>query len=69
MDAVVALYEPSAALVFQPGKEPVRGTEAIREALGGFLSHFAGKPKFDLEFGKALEAGEEDLALLSRASW
>ena len=64
VDAVVALYEPSATLVFQPGEEPVRGTEAIREALNGFLSMFEGKPKFDLRFGKAFEAGEEDLALV-----
>ena len=63
VDAVVALYEPSATLVFQPGEEPVRGTEAIREALDGFLSMFEGKPKFDLRFGKAFEAGE-DLALV-----
>ena len=63
VDAVVALYEPSATLVFQPGEEPARGTEAIREALDGMLSMFEGKPKFDLRFGKAFEAGE-DLALV-----
>ena len=63
VDALVALYEPSATLVFQPGEEPARGTEAIREALDGFLSMFEGKPKFDLRFGKAFEAGE-DLALV-----
>ena len=63
VDALVALYEPSATLVFRPGEEPARGTEAIREALDGFLSMFEGKPKFDLRFGKAFEAGE-DLALV-----
>ena len=63
VDAVVALYEPSATLVFRPGEEPARGTEAIREALDGLLSMFEGKPKFDLRFGKAFEAGE-DLALV-----
>ncbi len=63
VDALMALYEPSAALVFQPGEEPARGTEAIREALNGFLG---GKPKIDLEFGKAFEAGEDLALLLSR---
>ena len=63
VDALVALYEPSATLVFQPGEEPARGTEAIREALDGLLSMFEGKPKFDLRFRKAFEAGE-DLALV-----
>src|SRR5215213_3966654 len=33
MDALAALYEQGATLVHQPGEEPVRGTEAIREAL------------------------------------
>ncbi len=63
VDAAIELYEPNATLVIQPGEEPVRGAEAIREALNGFLSMFQGKPKFDLEYGKAFEAGD-DLALL-----
>jgi hypothetical protein len=42
----MALFEPEATLIPQPG-QVVTGTEAIREALSGFL---ALKPKFDLEF-------------------
>ena len=63
VDAVVSLYEPSATLLFQPGEEPARGTEAIRQALDGFLSMFSDQPRFDLEVGKVLQAGD-DLALV-----
>jgi ketosteroid isomerase-like protein len=35
LDRLVALYEPQAVLI--PGPEPVRGTDAIRTALRGFL--------------------------------
>ena len=66
VDAVMALYEPGATLVAQPGEEPVRGTEAIREALNGLLSMFAGEPKFELRFGKAFEGGDDLALLLSR---
>jgi uncharacterized protein (TIGR02246 family) len=58
LEGLVALYEPDAIVMPQPG-QIVSGHAAIREALGGFL---ALKPKFDLRFQKALEAG--DLALL-----
>jgi uncharacterized protein (TIGR02246 family) len=58
LEAVMALYEPEATLIPQPG-QIVTGTEAIREALSGFL---ALKPKFELEFQKAFQAG--DIALL-----
>ena len=58
LDALVALYEPDAILMSQPG-QTVTGHAAIREALQGFL---ALKPKFNLQFQKALESG--DLALL-----
>jgi ketosteroid isomerase-like protein len=54
----MALFEPEATLIPQPG-QVVTGTEAIREGLSGFL---ALKPKFDLEFKKAFQAG--DIALL-----
>ncbi len=37
LDAVVAMYEPGATLVPQPG-QMAKGHAAIREALGGFLS-------------------------------
>lgn len=63
VDAVVSLYEPSATLLFQPGEEPARGTEAIRQALDGFLSMFSDQPTFDIEVGKVLQAGD-DLALV-----
>ena len=66
VDAVVELYEPNATLLFQPGEEPARGTEAIRQALGGFLSMFSGKPKFDLEVGKVLQAGDDLALVISR---
>ena len=36
LESVLALYEPDATLIPQPG-EVVTGTEAIREALIGFL--------------------------------
>jgi uncharacterized protein (TIGR02246 family) len=58
LEAVMALYEPEATLIPQPGQE-VTGTEAIRDALSGFL---ALNPKFELEFKKAFQAG--DIALL-----
>lgn len=58
LEAVLALYEPDATLIPQPG-EVVTGTEAIREALSQIL---AMKPKFDLQFKKAFQAG--DIALL-----
>ncbi len=67
VDAAVALYEPSAILMLQPGEEPARGTEAIREALGGFFSMFGESPKIDFQFAKASQAGD-DLALVI-AKW
>src|SRR5215217_8228092 len=58
LEALMALYEPEATLIPQPG-QVVTGTEAIREALSGFL---ALKPKYELEFKRAFQAG--DIALL-----
>jgi uncharacterized protein (TIGR02246 family) len=58
LEAVLALYEPDATLIPQPG-EVVTGTEAIRETLSRIL---AMEPKFDLQFKKAFQAG--DIALL-----
>jgi uncharacterized protein (TIGR02246 family) len=57
LDTLVALYEEDAALVAQPG-EVVTGTDAIREALSGFL---ATQPTFNLEVRKVLDTG--DIAL------
>jgi uncharacterized protein (TIGR02246 family) len=58
LEAALALYEPEAILIPQPG-QVVTGTGAIREALSGF---FALKPKFESEFKKAFQVGE--IALL-----
>ena len=62
LDALVALYEPDATLVAQPG-EVVIGTETIREDLSGLL---AMGPTFNLEGRKVLQTG--DIAL-SFADW
>jgi len=59
LDGLLALYEPNATLVPQPG-QAASGAEAIREALGGFLDL---KLAFDwVETRPAIRAG--DLALL-----
>ena len=58
LESVLALYEPDATLIPQPG-EVVTGTEAIRETLSQIL---AMKPRFDLQFKKSFQAG--DIALL-----
>ena len=50
LESILALYEPEATFVVQPG-ETVTGTEALREAFGGFL---ALKPTFELEVKKVL---------------
>jgi uncharacterized protein (TIGR02246 family) len=54
--AALALYEPNASFVVEPGKV-VTGTEAIREALSGFITT---KPTITID-AKAVESG--DLAL------
>lgn len=58
MDALLALYEPGASLVPQPG-QLVTGTGGIRQALGAFLGM---KPTIQLETRKVVQAG--DIALL-----
>jgi uncharacterized protein (TIGR02246 family) len=58
LESAVALYEPEATFVAQPGAV-VTGTEAIREALSGFV---ALKPIFDLKVRKVFRAGD-DIAL------
>jgi len=57
-DALIALYEPDATLIPEPGST-VRGHEAIREALGNFL---ALRGTITLDTIRVYEAG--DLALL-----
>ena len=54
VEAVLALYEPDAAFVDEPGKV-VRGTDALRESLTGFL---ALKPNLQLVKHETLIAGD-----------
>ena len=59
LEGLLALYEPTATLMSQPG-QAVSGTAAVREALAGFLGL---KPTFDwLETKPAIRS--DDLALL-----
>ena len=62
LDTLMALYEPQATFSPEPG-QVISGTQAIREALIGFL---ATKPKITLE-GKTL-AQTGDIALTT-AKW
>jgi uncharacterized protein (TIGR02246 family) len=55
LDDAVALYEPDAVFVPQPGAEPLTGTEAIREALAGFT---ALRPTLTPEIRKVVRAGD-----------
>jgi uncharacterized protein (TIGR02246 family) len=57
-EALVALYEPDAAFMPQPG-QVVNGHAAIREAIGGFLALNA---EFKMQAGTVVQAG--DIALL-----
>jgi uncharacterized protein (TIGR02246 family) len=59
LDGLVALYEPNAKLVSQPGQE-VQGREAIRAGLQGFLALM---PRIDMTTRYVLETG--DTAVLS----
>ena len=61
LEAAVALYEPNASFVQQPG-QVVTGRAAIREVMQGFL---AVKPKLKIEVN-AVQGG--DVALL-RSKW
>ena len=62
LDALVALYEPQAALTPEPGKTAV-GHAAIRGALAQFV---AGKPRIEMSPRVIAQAG--DLALVT-ARW
>src|SRR5262245_18619067 len=59
LDALVALYEPTATLVASPGEVSV-GHAAIRDALGSFI---AAKAQLHLEIGLVLRSGDH-LAVL-----
>jgi uncharacterized protein (TIGR02246 family) len=52
LEAVMALYEPEATLIPQPG-QVVTGTEAIREALSGLLS----RPEIRARIQESLPGG------------
>ena len=54
----MALYEPGAAFVAEPGKV-VTGLEAIREVIGAVI---ATKPQIDIEVEQVIQSG--DVALL-----
>lgn len=58
LDAILALYEPDASLIPQPG-QLATGTQAIRQALSAFL---AMKPTMTLGTRKIIQAG--NVALL-----
>ena len=62
VDGLVALYEPEASLVPQPG-QLVTGTEAIRQAMIGYL---AMKPTMNVEVQKVFQV--DNIALV-HASW
>ena len=64
VQGLMALYEPEAILIPQPGAEPIRGIQAIRSALEGFL---ALKGKVELQTRHVVQHG--DIALLRSAWW
>jgi uncharacterized protein (TIGR02246 family) len=55
LDDALALYEPDAVFVPQPGAEPLAGAEAIREALARFT---ALRPTLVPEIRKVVRAGD-----------
>jgi uncharacterized protein (TIGR02246 family) len=57
LESALALYEPDAVLVAQPGKQ-ARGTDELRAALGAFI---ALKPTVQTQAQDAVEVG--DIAL------
>jgi uncharacterized protein (TIGR02246 family) len=61
--AMVALYEPDAAVVSEPGGDVVSGLPALKENLEGYLS-LAGQ--IDLRVQRCIQSG--DLAILY-SSW
>ena len=57
LDAALAMYEPGATFVVEPGK-PVTGTAAIREVLSGFI---AMKPSMTIGVPTVVESGDTAL--------
>ena len=58
-DAAVALYEPVASMVPEPGKDALTGTEAIRGIMSAFISL---KATLSIDTRKVVQA--DDIALL-----
>ena len=58
LDGIMALYEPSACLVPQPG-QVLQGTAAIREGIAGFLGM---KPTMNVESETVVQA--DDVAIV-----
>jgi uncharacterized protein (TIGR02246 family) len=54
LERAVAVYEPEAVLLVQPG-QPARGSTQVREALAGFI---ALKPTLTSEAQEIIEAGD-----------
>lgn len=54
LDDAVALYEPDAAFIAQPGTAPLHGHDQIRTALAGFA---ALRPTLTPDIRKVVEAG------------
>lgn len=54
IEAALALYEPNATLVVEPGKLAI-GMKALRQALGGFVSL---RPTLKGEKSEVIEAGD-----------
>src|SRR5206468_7279087 len=55
LEGLVALYEPDATLIPQPGQE-AKGRDAIRQALAPML---AGKAQIDLKVERTVRSGED----------
>jgi len=55
VDDAVALYEPDAAFMPQPGAEPLHGLDQIRAALAGFA---ALRPTLTPDIRKVVQAGD-----------
>ncbi len=55
LEGLVALYEPDATLIPQPGQE-AKGRDAIRQALAPLVE---GKAQIDLKVERTVRSGEE----------
>jgi uncharacterized protein (TIGR02246 family) len=55
LDDALALYEPDAVFIPQPGAEPLHGHDAIRQALAGFA---ALRPTLIPDIRKVVQAGD-----------